>query len=692
MPFETKNIRNVALFGHGQTGKTTLLEAMLYTGHVIPQMGTIEDGKTVGDYREQEINKKMSIHSSVANLEWKNSQVNVIDTPGSGDFVGDVYSSMRACDSAIFLINAESGLEIETLKIWRKCQLPSMVFINKMDKEHADFEECLTNLKENFKDKTFVPLSMPIGNGKNFKGIVDLIDGEARYFEDGGKKIRKDKAPEGMEGLEEHHTEMVEVAVESDEALMNKYFDGQELSHEEIVSGLKKAIVQGRIVPVLCGDALMNSGTFMLLESIVDYMPSPADVDPIIAQDKEGKEIMVNPDSAGPNAFFVFKTSIDQFAGKISYFRVRRGTAKGDTEFYDPNTDSKIKCGKMFKVNGKNLTEVGQLQAGDIGAFTKLDHVHTNETLCDAGHLVKLSPMELPQPIYNLAISCPNKKDEEKMIALLQKEMDEDPTFKIEYNTETRENVISGMGETQIKFILDKIKNKNKIEAETCLPKIAFRETIRKKASAEYTHKKQSGGHGQYARVAIDIKPIEEGLIYEFENAIVGGAISKGYVPGCEKGFHEAMESGVLAGFKVVDVGVRLYDGKEHPVDSSEMAFKLASRSAFKEAMQKAGPVLLEPIYELSVFTEQKFVGDILSDISSKRGRVLGQDSLAGGIEIIKAMVPLKELQRYSIDLKQITSGTGSFELVFHGYQQLTGKIADEVINSAKKEQELVKA
>ncbi|MCG8568779.1 MAG: elongation factor G [Spirochaetes bacterium] len=685
MAHDTKNIRNVSLVGHGQTGKTSLLEAMLFTAHVIPHMGKVDEGKTVSDYREQEISKKMSVHSSIGHLDWNDTLINIIDTPGIADFTGDVAASMRACDAAIFLMSADAGLEIETLKIWRKCQLPRMVFINKMDKEHADYENCLTSLKENFKDMTFVPLSMPIGHGKDFKGVVDLIDGEARYFEDGGKKIRKEPAPADMEHFEEHRTEMIETAVETDEELMNKYFNGEALSHDEIIIGLKKAIVQGKIVPVLCGEALENAGTFLLLDALVNYMPSPSDVGSIAASDNDGKEIMVNPSMDESTALFVFKTSIDQFAGKLSYFRVRRGTVSSDSELFCPAANKKMKCGKIFKIVGKTLTEVPKLNAGDIGAFAKLDDVHTNNTLSDPQNIIKLTQMELPQPIYNLAISCPNKKDEEKLIALLQKETEEDPTFQIEYNAETRENVISGMGETQIKFILDKLKEKNKIETETRMPRIAYRETIRKKASAEYTHKKQSGGHGQYARVAIDVKPIEEGQQYLFENAIVGGAIGKGYIPGCEKGFHEAMENGVVAGFKVVDVGIRLFDGKEHPVDSSEMAFKLASRSAFKEAMKQAGPVLLEPVYELSVYTEQKFVGDILSDISSKRGRVLGQDSLAGGIEIIKALVPLKELQKYSIDLKQITSGTGSFEIQFNNYQQITGKIADEVITEAAK-------
>ena len=687
MPYDTKNIRNVSLFGHGYSGKTTLTEAILYTGHVIPEMGKVDEGKTVSDYSEQEIAKKISIHSSLSYLEWNNTLVNIIDNPGSADFIGDVIASLRATDSAIFVLNAEAGVEIETIKIWRKCELPRLVFINKMDKENADYEKCLSDLKNNFKDVTFVPLSIPIGKGKEFKGVVDLIDREARYPENNGKSVRKEKAPDNITGLEEHFKEMVEVAVESEEELMNKYFEGVELTHDEIISGLKKAIVSGKIVPVLAGDSIINSGTIGLLDCIVNYMPSPEDVDSLAGVNDKDEEAIVEHDSNQPVVLFVFKTTIDQFAGKISYFRVRRGKVTHDIELLNSVQNSKEKCGKLYKVVGKNLKEVDFLNSGDIGAFTKLNSVNTNDTLCEPKNSVKLPKIDLPQPIYSQAITTPNKNDEEKMIALLQKASEEDPTFLIQFNPETKQNVISGMGESQIKMILDKIKDKNKIEAILSEPRVPYRETIRKKANAEYTHKKQSGGHGQYGKVAIEVWPLETGEYYKFENAIVGGVISKGYIPGCEKGFHEAMEDGVLAGFNVVDVGIKLYDGKEHPVDSSEMSFKIASREAFKEAMRQANPVLLEPVMELSVYIEQKFVGDILSDLSSKRGRVLGQESL-GQIEVIKAIVPQKELLKYSIDLKSITSGTGSFEVKFDSYQPITGKLADDVIAASKKEKE----
>jgi len=688
MTYNTKDIRNIVLIGHGSCGKTTLNEALLFSSHQISSMGSVDNGKTVSDYDEQEIAKKMSIRSSISFLEWNNTLVNIIDTPGAPDFVGEVITSMKASDSAIFVVNAEEGVEIETIKNWRKCELPKLIFINKMHKDNADFEKCMNALKENFKGKTFVPLTIPIGKGKDFKGIVDLIDKEARYFEDGGKKIRKEKAPDNIEGLDDYFTQMLETAVETDEDLMNKYFDGQEISHDEIVIGLRKSIISGSIVPVICGDALENSGIPILLDSIVNYMPSPADTAKIKGTDSANKEIELECDSNKPAALFIFKTTIDQFTGKISFFKIVRGKVKNDIELYNSSKNSKIKCGKLFKVVGKNLKDADMLNAGDIGAFVKIDSLNTNDTLCDSSAVVKINKIELPQPVFSQAIKAVSKKDEEKLIALLQKASEEDPTFKIEYIKDTRQNLISGMGERQIKLILEKIKEKNKIEAEVFEQKIPYKETIKKKATAEYTHKKQSGGHGQYAKVVIEIWPIEEGKNYEFVNGIVGGVISKGYIPGCEKGFHEAMEGGVLAGYQVVDVGIKLFDGKEHPVDSSEMSFKIASRMAFKEAMKNAQPVLLEPVMKLSVYADNKYVGDILSDLSSKRGRVLGQESLGGGIELIKALVPHNELLRYSIDLKSITSGTGSFEMEFNNYQALTGKLADDIIAKSKLEEE----
>lgn len=689
MKYETNKIRNVVIIGHGNSGKTTLTEAMLFTGGSIPVMGKVDNGKTVSDYLDMEIAKKISIRASLSYTNWRDCLINIIDTPGVSDFVGEVVAGMTVSDSAIFVINGENGVEIETIKNWRKCNLPKIVFINKMKKENADFYKCLSSLEENFKDKNFVPVTIPIGKGKDFKGVINLIDKEEIYFEGDGKTIKKEKVKENKENIEnfeKYWTKMVEISVETDDELMQKYFDGKELTHDELIKGFKKAIAQGNIIPILCGDAESNFGINCLLDSIVDYMPSPLEAPSVMGVKSDGKEEIIEPDSNKPAVLYVFKTTIDQFTGKISYFRVRRGMIKNDVELFNMRTQSKEKCGKLFKVLGKNLIDVDCLESGDLGAFVKLDSVHTGDTLTDPSVQVTLPPLPLPQPVYAQAIHCKDKKEEEKLISLLQKVSEEDPTFRVEYNSETKENVISCMGEMQIRLILDKIKEKSKIEATLTDIKIPYRETIRKRANAEYTHKKQSGGHGQYAKVVIEIWPLEEGKYYEFQNDIVGGVISKGYIPACEKGFHEAMESGVLAGFKVVDVGIRLYDGKEHEVDSSELSFKIASRMAFKEAMRNASPVLLEPIMELNVYVDQKYVGDVLSDISAKRGRVLGQESL-GGIEVIKALVPQNELLRYSIDLKSITSGTGSFEMSFHNYQPLTGKLADEIIAKAKAEQ-----
>jgi elongation factor G len=688
MPFETEKIRNIALVGHGHSGKTSLNEAILFTSGRIKEMGKVDDGKSVSDYTELEIARKVSVKTSFASLEWQGNLINVLDTPGSPDFVGEVMSALSAAEITVFVINGEAGVEIETIKKWRRCKTQKMVYITKMAKDSASFSNSLDSLKENFKDSTFVPLTIPGGSGGSMTGVVDLVTKNILISEDNGKKVKKEAADDSVEGLEDFRTQLIEAAVETDEALMNKYFEGEALSDEEISKGVKAVLLDKSFVPVLCGDSHTNVGTVALLDAINRFGMSPAESGPCSAKDSNGGEIKLEKDSSKPVAGFIFKSQIDQFAGKISFIKVISGTLTNDMELYNPGTGQKERCGKLHKMFGKNLTDVTELKAGDIGALVKLAFTNTNDTLCDGSNEVIIDKIEFPQPVYTQAISCPNKKDEEKMIGLLQKAAEEDPTFIIKFVKETRQNQISGMGVLHIKLILDTIKEKNKIETILEDPRIAFRETIRSKAQAEYTHKKQSGGHGQYGKVAIEVYPIEEGKQYEFVNAIVGGVISKGYIPGCEKGFQEAMENGVLAGYHVVDIGIKLFDGKEHPVDSSEMSFKIASRNAFKEAMQKAKPTLLEPVMELSVFVGQQYVGDILSDLSTKRGRVTGQDSLGGGIELIKAYVPQMELIRYSIDLKSITSGTGSFEVQFDSYQPLSGKLAEDVIKASKAEEE----
>lgn len=682
MSITTEQLRNIAIAGHGGTGKTSLVEYLLAIGGVIPKPETVESGKTVSDFTEEEISRKISIHTSLSHIEWNEKKINILDTPGSADFIGEVVEGFRACESVCIMVAADSGVQIETIKLWRRLNKenkPRVIFINKMDKEHADFNKAMDDVKEKFKVTT-VPVVIPIGKGNDFKGVIDVIEQKA-YMNSGGKPDIQD-IPDSMKDMvEESRITLIEAAAEGNDELMEKYLEEEKLTEEEIKLGLKQAIEKSAIVPVLCGAAILSAGLHSLLNFIANSIPSPDGKVKALA--KDDSEINVKIDSNGTPSCFVFKTAIDQFSGKLSYVKVISGSIHTDSELYNAQADKKEKITKLFVCQGKKLDDTQTLVAGDIGIMGKLNSVETNHTLCAADNLVKYLPLNLPQPVHAVAISAKTKKDEDKLNQLLQKTATEDLTFRIDYNKETRENVVSSMGELHLNIILDKIKEKQKMEIETRVPKVAYRETITVPASAEYQHKKQTGGHGQYAKVALEIRPIERGEYFSFVNAIYGGAISRGYIPGVEKGVLEGMEEGILAGYPVVDLEARVVDGKEHPVDSSEMSFKLAARGALKSALEKAKPVLLEPVMNLTVFVDDQYLGDVLSDLSSRRGRVLGQEPIGGGIQEVKAQVPQAELLRYAIDLKSITSGTAAFEMEFSHYNPISGKVADDVIKAA---------
>lgn len=683
MSITTEQIKNIALAGHGGTGKTSLLEHICAAGGVIPKPETVESGKTVSDFTEEEVTRKISIHTSLAHIKWNNKKINILDTPGSGDFIGEVVEGFRACESVIILVAADSGVQIETIKLWRRLNKenkPRIIFINKMDKEHADFNKTVEDVKEKFKINA-VPVTIPIGKGNDFKGIIDVIEMKAYNNADGNPDVQD--IPDNMkDAVEEARMMLVEAAAEGNDDLMEKYLEEENLTEDEIKLGLQQGIQKSAIVPVFCGAATYSAGIHSFLNFVANSAPSPGGNVKATAQDDS--EIEVSIDSDGSATCFVFKTSIDQFSGKLSYIKVISGSIHSDSELYNAHAEKKEKITKIFTCQGKKLEDCPVLVAGDVGILAKLNSVETNHTLCTHDNIVKYMPLQLPQPVHAVAISAKTKKDEDKLNQLLQRTATEDLTFKIEYNKETRENVVSSMGELHLNIILDKIKEKQKIEIETRVPKIAYRETITTAAAAEYQHKKQTGGHGQYAKVALEIKPIERGEHFSFVNAIFGGAISRGYIPGVEKGVLDGMEEGILAGYPVVDLEAKVVDGKEHPVDSSEMSFKLAARGALKSALEKAKPVLLEPVLNLTVFVDDQYLGDVLSDLSSRRGRVLGQEPIGGGIQEVKAQVPQAELLRYSIDLKSITSGTAAFEMEFSHYNPISGKVADDVIKAAQ--------
>ena len=691
MSVDPKDIRNVAVVGHNGTGKTSLVESMLYYTGAIPKAEAVAGGKTISDFTEEEIARKISVHTALASTEWMGKRINILDTPGTADFIGEAICSFRSAEAALMLVDARDGAQIETIKLWRRLDTrnkPRAVFINKMDKERANSRDVLDNLTEEF-HSNFAPVTIPIGYAEEFKGVINLIENQAYKFNPNGKEEIIPIPADMAETVENYREELIEKAAEGADDLIEKYFEEGTLSDEDIRRGLREGLARNSVVPVFVGASEKGAGVTSLLNFIKNNFPIPTGTFEYILKE-DGSEERNYPIGGKDSAeAYVFKTTIDQFSGKLSYIKVVNGTIGPDTDLSNPETGKRGKPGKIYRALGKKLIEIDCLNAGDIGIIAKFDPAVTNATLLnDPNSKIRFRPLKLPQPIYELAISAGDKKSEDKMNDALHKITEEDLTFEMKYNEETRESIIGGMGELHINMILDKVKEKQKISINTKIPKIAYRETITKKSGlAEYSHKKQSGGHGQFGRVVIEISPIERGQYYAFENTVKGGAISKGYVPGIEKGIHEKMEEGFLAGYPLVDIGVNLIDGKEHPVDSSEMAFKLAAKGAMDIALSKAGAVLLEPFCKLEVFVDQDYLGSILSDLSGRRGRVLGQEDM-GHLTSVRAEVPMAELRSYAIDLKSMTQGSGSFEIEFDHYETLNGKLAEDVIAEAKRERE----
>ncbi|MFA5698588.1 MAG: elongation factor G [Sphaerochaeta sp.] len=686
MSVKSTDLRNVAIIGHNETGKTTLVEQMLAYAGVISRAETVDSGKTTSDYAEAEIANKISIYATLQSMNYGDKTFNIIDTPGTAGFIGETIGGFRSTEAALMVVDGRVGPQIETIKLWRNLDernKPRAVFINKMDRDHADFQKVLADLKESF-NVTFVPVVIPIGSGSEYKGVVNLIENKVYLFDENGKETSSDIPAELEELVEEYRTEMIESAAEGADELIEKYFDAGTLEPDEIRQGLRDGLKENRLVPIFAGASGLGSGIIPLMNFIQNNFPSPLGaIDWSVDSEGQVHDFVISDE--GSAAALVFKTTIDQFSGKLSFVKVLRGTLKGDTDLTNPAINKRERPGKVYRMVGKKLNEVSELAAGDIGVIAKSNITATNATLVEGGDgSLTFKPVAFPQPIYALAISSDEKKSEVKMNEALNKIAEEDLTFTIKFNEETKENVVSGQGELHLNMILDRVRDKQKVTINTKLPRIAYRETISKKSPiCEFTHKKQSGGHGQYGRVLIDVRPLERGQYYAFDNVIKGMAISKGYIPGIEKGLHEQMEEGFLAGYPLMDIGITLHDGKEHPVDSSEMAFKLAAKGAMRAALEKAGPTLLEPIVSLSVFIDEEYLGDILSDLSGKRGRVLGQEDI-GHLILVKALVPQSELLNYAIDLKSMTSGTGSFEMEFDHYEPLSGKLADDVIRAYK--------
>lgn len=670
--FQSDKIRNVSLVAHGGAGKTSLAEAMLFNTGVLTRLGKVDEGNTTTDYLPEEIKRKVTINTALAPCVWKNVKINVLDTPGYSDFIGEVKAAMRVVDSMLFTLCAVSGVEVQTEVIWgyaNEKNMPRIAFINKLDRENADFYSVINSMKDTLEGCTIAPVHLPIGKEADFKGVVNLLDMKAYVYEN-GKATQHDIPADLADDAETYREELIEAAAEADDELLMKYLEGEELTTEEIKKGLKAGVASGKVAPVLCGSALNNIGIDLLLDFVVDYLPSPVDA----AEDSN----LVSK----PLAALVYKTLSDPYVGRLTFFRVFSGVFKADSNVYNANKEESEKISNVYIMQGKTQMSVPEVMPGDIAAVTKLQHTTTGDTLTTKDNPQVLDGIEFPEPNLTVAIAPKSKGDEDKVSNALSKLMEEDPTLKLEKNTETKQTLLTGMGELHLDIILERLQDKFKVEVESFTPKVPYRETIRKAVQrVEGKHKKQTGGHGQYGHVFLDVSPSEEH--FEFEETIFGGAVPKQYIPAVEKGVLEAMEEGILAGYPVTKVKVVLVDGSYHPVDSSEMAFKVAGALAFRKAMEQANPVLLEPVMNVEITVPESYMGDIMGDLNGKRGRILGMEP-QGKNQVIRAQVPLAEMYRYAIDLKSITQGRGSFKMEFAQYEEVPQNIAEKIIEEAK--------
>lgn len=688
--YSSDRIKNIGLFSHSGAGKTSLAEAMLFTAGAIDRLGKIDDGNTTLDYDPEEIKRKISISLGMAPLEWKDFKINIVDTPGYFDFVGEVKSALRVVDGAILVVCAASGVEVGTEQMFKLVDergLPRMFFVNKLDRENANFYKVVEQIQQNFGQKA-VPVQLPIGQEANFRGLVDVVHQKAYEFD--GKTVKEIPLPEELkDDLESYRLMLMEAAAESDDDLLAKYLDGEELTDEEIERGLEIGARAGNIYPILCGSSLTNKGINILLNAICDYMPSAAEgMQEKGKNPKTGEEETRKCDSSEPFSAIVFKTMADPFVGRLSLFKVCSGSIKPDTVVYNANRGVAEKIGHLYFMRGKKQENAQLAVAGDIAAVAKLQSTFTNDTLCDKDHPILLEEIDFPKPVISFAAEPKSKGDEEKISSGLSRLTEEDMTFKVEKNNETGQLLVSGMGEIHLEVLAAKLASKFGSEVVLSVPKVPYRETIRGTAKVEGKYKKQTGGRGQYGHVWIEFSPISSEDGFEFEEKIFGGAVPKQYIPAVEKGIREAMREGVLAGYPVVGFKAVLYDGSFHPVDSSELAFKIAASMAFKKGITQAKPVLLEPIYEMEIVVPEQYMGDIMGDLNKRRGRIMGME-MRDGMQHIKAQAPLAEIFRYATDLRSMTQGRGWFSATFSHYEEVPGPIAEKVIaESGKKHAE----
>ncbi|MCL2164712.1 MAG: elongation factor G [Oscillospiraceae bacterium] len=687
--YSVQKLRNVCLISHGGAGKSTLTEAMLFNTGVLDRFGKIADGNTTSDFDSEETRRKISINVAIAPCEWKDYKINIIDTPGFFDFVGEVKQGVKVSESAIILVSAKSGVAVGTEKSWtyaNEQNIPRFFYINNMDDENADYDKVFEQITQFFGAQA-IPFQLPIAGDGAFTGIVDVIGKKAIKF-DNDKSVDID-IPANLESrVEEIWEQLKEKIAETSEELMEKYFEGEDFTQEEIDAGIANSVKDASIVPVFCGAALLNQGVRELMDAIISFMPFPGQNGNISAMKADsGEAVTLSPTPEETVSALVFKTIADPFVGKISIFRVYSGTVKSDMQLYNSTYEKNEKISQIFTMRGKKQIPTDKLIAGDIGAVAKLQNTSTNDTLSDPSKKVVLDKIVFPEPCLSLAVEAKEKGDEEKINAGLQRLMDEDPTFGVKSNTETKQMIISGMGELHLDVIVSKLKDKFKVGVNLVDPKVPYRETIRKKVDVEGKHKKQSGGHGQYGHVKMEFEPGETDEL-DFNERVFGGAVPKQYFPAVEKGLKEAIQKGVLAGYPVVRLKATLYDGTYHEVDSSEMAFKLAARLAYKKGLPMASPVLLEPIDRVEVYIPDSNMGDIIGDLNKRRGRIMGMEPQEGGLQQVLAEVPAAEMFKYANDLRSMTQGRGYFRQQFERYEEAPANIAQKVIDNAKRDLE----
>ncbi|MGI6066148.1 MAG: elongation factor G [Bacillota bacterium] len=675
--YPSQSIRNVGIVSHQGAGKTSLTECLLFNTGATNRLGKVDEGNTVSDYHPEEIKRKITINTSLLACEWKNTKVNLLDTPGFSDFFGEVMGTLRVSDSVLLVIDAVAGVEVSSEIIWDLAcdmKIPRLVFVNKMDRENADFHKAVDSMQEKL-SKQVVPVQLPIGAEASFKGIVDLIEMKAYQYDQNGKSTEIKIPDELQSDMETYREMLIEAAAESDDDLTMKYLEGEELTGDEIVTGLKAGILAGNVVPVLCGSALKNMGADKLLDFITNYAPNPLDR-------MEDKSLENKPAAA-----LVFKTMADPYVGRINYFKVFQGALKADSVLHNPNKETDEKISQVYTMQGKNQIQLSEFKCGDIGVVAKLAKTNSGDTLTAKGSGIVLEGIKFPVPTLTVAIEPKSKGDEDKLGNGINRLLDEDPTLRVEKNAETKQTLLTAMGEAHVDIVVDRLQRKFGAEVNIIEAKVPYRETIKGSVTrVEGKHKKQSGGHGQYGHVYIDMAPYTEGD-FEFTESIFGGSVPKQYIPAVEKGIRESMQEGILAGYPVTNIKVNLQDGSFHPVDSSEMAFKIAASLAFRKACEQAKPVILEPIMNVEVHVPDQFMGDIMGDLNSKRGRILGMEK-EGNMQVIKANVPLSEMYRYAIDLKSITQGRGSFSMEFACYEEVPNNLAEKIIAAAKAEKE----